>query len=58
MTKESPISQSAWQYFEKKVMEIWDNLVKNNLWKRILKNALATTILGDICFLQSDLVRH
>lgn len=30
----------------KRVAEIWGDLQNNNLWKRILKNVLATTVLG------------
>ena len=27
---------------------IWDDLGKNNLWKRMLKNVIATTLLGTL----------
>ena len=33
---------------EKRAAEIWENLGKNNLWKRILKNVTATTLLVSI----------
>ncbi len=39
-------SQRGRRYVAEKVLEIWDNLQKNNLWKRILKNVIATTLLG------------
>lgn len=38
--------QKGRQYAVKRVAEILDNLGKNNLWKRILKNVTATTLLG------------
>lgn len=39
-------SQRGRRYVAERVLEIWDNLQKNNLWKRILKNVIATTLLG------------
>lgn len=38
--------RACWQYVEDKALEISDDLGKNNLWRRMLKNILATTILG------------
>ncbi|KAL9126974.1 MAG: hypothetical protein Q9217_004056 [Psora testacea] len=46
MTKAPSTLQNGCLYLEKRVVEIWDNLRKNNLWRRILKNIFATTILG------------
>lgn len=34
------------QYAVKRGAEIVENLGKNNLWKRMLKNMVATTMLG------------
>ena len=51
MAKESTTSQIALRYLVEKVTEILDNLGKNNLWKRVLKNVLATTILGKLCLI-------
>lgn len=34
------------QYAVKRGTEIVENLGKNNLWKRMLKNMMATTMLG------------
>jgi len=28
------------------VQKIWQNLGTNNLWKRIIKNVIATTVVG------------
>ena len=36
----------ARRYGADRVVEIWDSLFKNNLWKRMLKNVIATTTLG------------
>ena len=45
-------SESALQkgrhYVVEQGIEIWDNLGRNNLWKRILKNFIATTLLGTL----------
>ena len=34
------------RYGEGRAAEILENLGKNNLWKRILKNTIATTVVG------------
>lgn len=34
------------RYAVKRGTEVVENLGKNNLWKRMLKNIMATTILG------------
>ena len=50
----SPIKslvQKGGRYGEKRAAEIWVNLGKNNLWKRILKNVAATTLLVSICLI-------
>ena len=36
------------RYGQKRAGEIWENLGKNNLWKRIVKNVTATTLLVSI----------
>ena len=36
------------RYGAGRVAEILENLGKNNLWKRILKNTMATTIVGKL----------
>lgn len=41
-----PVAQRGRRYAAERVVEIWDNVQKNNLWKRILKNVIATTLLG------------
>lgn len=46
--KEESALQKGRQYVAKQALEIWDSLGKNNLWKRILKNVIATTLLGQI----------
>ena len=48
--KEESALQKGRQYVAKQALEIWDSLGKNNLWKRILKNVIATTLLGQIFF--------
>ena len=44
--KSSSISQRVRRYGADRTIEIWENLFKNNLWKRILKNTVCTTVLG------------
>lgn len=48
--KESMLQRSG-RYGERRAAEIWENLGKNNLWKRILKNVTATTLLVSICLI-------
>jgi hypothetical protein len=50
LAKEEAVLQRGRQYVAEQVTEIWDNLGKNNLWKRILKNVIATTLLGRFPF--------
>ena len=42
------VLQRGGRYGEKRAAEILENLGKNNLWKRILKNVAATTLLVSI----------
>lgn len=48
MAKEESALRHGRRYVAEYIVEIWDNLGKNNLWKRILKNVVATTIVGEI----------
>ena len=48
MTEKISVLQKGRRYGEKRAAEIWENLGKNNLWKRILKNVTATTLLVSI----------
>ena len=50
LAKEESALQKGRQYVAEQALEIWDSLGKNNLWKRILKNVIATTLLGQIFF--------
>jgi len=43
---DSAPEEGRWSAVVEHVVEIWDNLWKKNLWKRILKNVVATTTLG------------
>ena len=47
MAKEESALQLGRRYVVEQIVEIWDNLGKNNLWKRIFKNVVATTLLGE-----------
>ena len=47
MAKEESAPQHGRRYVVDEIVEIWDNLGKHNLWKRILKNVVATTIVGE-----------
>lgn len=47
MAKEESALQHGRRYAVEEIVEIWDNLGKNNLWKRILKNVVATSIVGE-----------
>lgn len=47
MTKEESALRHGRRYVVEQTVEIWDNLGKNNLWKRILKNVIATTLVGE-----------
>lgn len=51
MTEKGSVLQTGRRYGEKRAAEIWENLGKNNLWKRILKNVTATTLLVSICLI-------
>ncbi|RDL33819.1 Uncharacterized protein BP5553_08187 [Venustampulla echinocandica] len=44
MEKIQSSSKRLHKWTEKRTKEIWDNLGKNHLWQRMLKNTLATTI--------------
>ena len=51
MAVKEPLFQRAVLYGKKRAVAIWDHLGKNNLWKRILKNVTATTLLISICLI-------
>ena len=51
MTEKEPVLQRVGRYGAERVADIWENLGKNNLWKRILKNVTATTLLVSICLI-------
>ena len=51
MTEFGKVLQRGGRYGEKRATEIWKNVRKNNLWKRILKNVTATTLLVSICLI-------
>ncbi|KAF6224387.1 hypothetical protein HO133_010964 [Letharia lupina] len=51
MTEKGSALQRGRRYGDKRAAEIWENLGKNNLWKRILKNVTATTLLVSICLI-------
>ena len=44
--KQQSVLQRAGHYGAKQVQEIFENLKQDNLWKRILKNVIATTAAG------------
>lgn len=48
MAEKGSVLQRGGRYGSKRAAEIWGNLGKNNLWKRILKNVTATTLLVSI----------
>ena len=48
MVKEESALQRGRRHVGEQIVAIWDNLGKNNLWKRILKNVVATTLLGEL----------
>lgn len=48
MLEEKSALRRGRQYVVEQTVKIWDNLGKNNLWKRILKNVVATTIVGEM----------
>lgn len=48
MIEKESVLERGRRYGEKRAAEIWENLGKNNLWKRILKNVTATTLLVSI----------
>ena len=47
MANEESALRHGRRYVVEQIVEMWDNLGKNNLWKRILKNVVATTLLGE-----------
>ncbi|CAD6571428.1 MAG: hypothetical protein ASARMPRED_004506 [Alectoria sarmentosa] len=51
MTEPESVFQRGRRFGEKRAAAIWENLGKNNLWKRILKNVTATTLLVSICLI-------
>ena len=51
MTETESVFQRGRRFGEKRAAAIWENLGKNNLWKRILKNVTATTLLVSICLI-------
>ena len=52
MSEGESASQRGRRYVAERTLEIWDNLGKDNLWKRILKNVIATTLLGKMLPIQ------
>ena len=48
MPEEDSALRRGRRHVVEQIVEIWDNLGKNNLWKRILKNVVATTIVGEM----------
>lgn len=42
--------RSGEDWFEDRIVSIWSNLLANNLWQRMLKNTLATTITIILAF--------
>jgi len=46
MAAEKSALQRAHHYGAKRSQKIFENLNKDNLWKRILKNVIATTAAG------------
>ncbi len=48
MAGEQTAFQRAGRYGVKRVQEVFENLRKDNLWKRILKNVIATTATGTL----------
>ena len=48
MPEEESALRRGRRYVVEQIVEIWVNLGKNNLWKRILKNVVATTIVGEM----------
>lgn len=51
MLKQGSLFQRGACYGKRRAAEIWENLGKDNLWKRILKNVIATTLLVSICLI-------
>ena len=51
MTGKESVLRKGGRYGEKRAAEIWENLEKNNLWKRMLKNVTATTLIVSICLI-------
>ena len=48
MVENGFVFQKGGRYGAKRAAEIWEKLGKNNLWKRILKNVTATTLIVSI----------
>ena len=48
MAEKGSVLQRGGRFGAKRAAGIWENLGKNNLWKRILKNVTATTLLVSI----------
>lgn len=44
--KKSRVTSVVLRYGAKRTEEIYDNLRKDNLWKRMVKNIIATTVAG------------
>lgn len=51
MTEKQSVLQRGGRYAEKRASEIWENLGKNNLWKRMLKNVITTTFVVSMCLI-------
>ncbi|KAL6715214.1 hypothetical protein ACLMJK_007478 [Lecanora helva] len=51
MLEEASLLQRGLSFLTERGTATWDNLGKNNLWKRILKNVIATTLLVSICLI-------
>lgn len=56
MSGEGSILQRGGHYGQKLAGEVWENLGKNNLWKRIIKNVTATTLLVSIALIPGSRV--
>ncbi|KAK4692880.1 hypothetical protein P7C71_g4409, partial [Lecanoromycetidae sp. Uapishka_2] len=58
MTAKESALQKGRRYAANRAIEIWDNLSKNNLWKRILKNVIATTLVASFSIKLEGFVRR
>lgn len=54
MARAIPVVRRAREYAADRALAIWDNLGENNLWKRMLKNVIATTTMGILIFLAPE----